>query len=386
MPAPQPESSRHGVASLPEPHPPGTAPVSEPAFELGSLVALPDAVAAAALAARTGALGRTPAGSALPGHLQPDAVLIGGASGARHAAAGVAAIAAPHARVPVVVAGAELPAWVGPHSVFLALGAMTPLAGWPALAEAAGARGAQVWRVDPGDLSAAPRLDVSGDLALAQRRPLARLAAGAGVGGDLAQRRLFAPLAAGALAALAAAGVLPGEEVERWTDAAVAQLSARLCELGTPGAGAAGELASRLRRAVPLAMGCEGIGAVAARRLRSAINQAAKSPAISASYPGAITEELCGFGQLGDVTRQLLVLVEVRSDHELPGAGSWFAAGRPLLEEVLAGSTVLRAAGEGPLAQLLDLVLVVDAAAALVAAAEGVDPLPLPAAESVLGG
>jgi hypothetical protein len=61
------------------------------------------------------------------------------------------------------------------------------------------------------------------------------------------------------------------------------------------------------------------------------------------------------------------------------------AARRPLLDEVVAATVVVRAAGGSALAQLVDLVLVADAASWLAAAAEGVDQLPLPAAEAVLG-
>ncbi len=142
-------------------------------------------------------------------------------------------------------------------------------------------------------------------------------------------------------------------------------------------------LAARLERAIPLALASDGIGAVAAWRLQAAVNQSAKSPALSATFPVAASETLCGFGQLGDVTRQLLVLVELRSDHELAGADQWFRASRPLLDEVVAATVTIRAAGEGALAQLLDLVLIADAAALLAATSEGVDPLPLPALEAV---
>jgi glucose/mannose-6-phosphate isomerase len=49
-----------------------------------------------------------------------------------------------------------------------------------------------------------------------------------------------------------------------------------------------------------------------------------------------------------------------------------------ILAEVTAGSSEVVAEGEGPLAQLFDLVLVGDIASLDLAAAEGVDPGPVP--------
>jgi glucose/mannose-6-phosphate isomerase len=302
-------------------------------------------------------------------------VLVVGTSGAVHAARAVAELAAPRCPVPVVVAPAgTLPAWVGADTLVVALGDDVAHGAVLARLVQAVSRGALLAAVSgPG-----PVLELA-------RRVGAAAVEIEGAAGDLAQRAGFAPMVAGGLGALAGLGLLERAETAEAVAAGVAQARARLGELSSPGSGAAGELAGHLHRAVPLAVASEGIGALAAARLESAVNQNAKSPALRSSYPSFVTETLCGFGQLGDVTRQLLVLVELRSDHELEGAAGHLEAARPLLDEVVAASMTVRAAGAGALAQLVDLVLVVDAASLLSAAAEGVDPLPLPAAEAVLG-
>lgn len=316
-----------------------------------------------------------------------DGVLLAGGSGAEHAAAAVVVLATPHSPVPVVRAGAELPGWVGPRSLVLVLGRPDVPGGWRLTAEQASGRGAAVWRI--GSLSAAPH---------PAGPPQPHQPSSAGVelhlpADDVAQRLSFAPLTAAALTALAGVGLLDARRVASSVRAAADQLTSRLAELAGPsgsgesGAGAAIEaLAARLSRTIPLVLASEGIGGVAAWRLQAAVNQSAKSPALAATLPGAITEGLCAFGQLGDVTRQLLVLVELRSDHELAAAAGWFAAARPLLDEVVAATVTVTAAGDGALAQLLDLVLVADAAALLTAGREGIDALALPAAAGVYGG
>ncbi len=104
--------------------------------------------------------------------------------------------------------------------------------------------------------------------------------------------------------------------------------------------------------------GASGIGWVAARRWKSQVNAWAKAPAFAASQPAASYDEVCGFGQNGDVTRQILTLVVLRSDHEPASSGTRFATFAELTREALAGIVELRAEGSGALAQLLDLALV----------------------------
>ena len=99
-------------------------------------------------------------------------------------------------------------------------------------------------------------------------------------------------------------------------------------------------------------------GRAAARRWKTQINENAKVPAFWNAQPELCHNEMQGWGQHGDVTRQVLTpgraCATTSSTRRSPAAstssGRWF-------DEVVAGVHEVRAEGEGDLAQLLDLVL-----------------------------
>ena len=72
------------------------------------------------------------------------------------------------------------------------------------------------------------------------------------------------------------------------------------------------ELARKIDRTIPLIYGGGALGAVAAYRWKCDVNENAKAPAFSHAYPELDHNEICAWGQHGDVTRQLLTLVELR--------------------------------------------------------------------------
>jgi glucose/mannose-6-phosphate isomerase len=83
------------------------------------------------------------------------------------------------------------------------------------------------------------------------------------------------------------------------------------------------------------------------------------------------------------VTRQLVTLVDLRHDFEHPQVARRFDLVDEIMAEVVAGIVPVRAAGQGPLAQLMDLVLIGDVVALTLAAREGVDPGPIPVLEDL---
>lgn len=170
-------------------------------------------------------------------------------------------------------------------------------------------------------------------------------------------------------------GLFPG--ATSWIDAAVEQLRRRRDQLVT-GAGPAVELAGRIGRTFPLIYGAGGIGSVAALRWKNQFNENVKIMAHAAELPELCHNELCGFGQHGDVTRQVLHLVNLRHEYEHPLIARRFELVTDVLREVVHDVDTVRAEGEGPLAQLLDLMLVGDYVSLHLAAAEGVDPGPIP--------
>ena len=62
--------------------------------------------------------------------------------------------------------------------------------------------------------------------------------------------------------------------------------------------------------------GASGVGAVAARWWKSCVNLNAKSPAFAAELPALAYDELAGWGQGGDITRQTMTLVFLRHGGE----------------------------------------------------------------------
>ncbi len=182
------------------------------------------------------------------------------------------------------------------------------------------------------------------------------------------------------LVVLEAMGLLPG--ASSMIAAAVEQLDARRDQLAR-GDGVAADVARRIGRTIPLVYGGGGVGRAAALRWKCQVNENPKSPAFTAANPELCHNELTGWGQLGDVTRQLITLVDLRHDFEHPQVSRRFAFVDAVMDEVVAGMVSVHAAGHGPLAQLFDLVLVGDVVALTLAAREGVDPGPIPVLEEL---
>jgi len=118
---------------------------------------------------------------------------------------------------------------------------------------------------------------------------------------------------------------------------------------------------------------------VAAYRWKADVNENAKAPAFWNSFPELDHNEICAFGQHGDVTRQVVTLVELRHDHEHDQLGRRVAATRAIVEETVASVLEVRAEGDGRLAQLVDLMYVGDWVSVYMALDAGVDPGPIDA-------
>lgn len=138
------------------------------------------------------------------------------------------------------------------------------------------------------------------------------------------------------------------------------------------------EYARRLGRTFPLLVGAPGVGHAAARwwQAEMAANARVLAHAESTSeYRDAL---LAGFGQSGDVTRQVATLVLLRCAADPPEARSVFAAIEEWLSEAVSGILTLEAEGPGPLAQLVDLAVLGDLTSVALATSEGIDPGPSP--------
>jgi glucose/mannose-6-phosphate isomerase len=275
------------------------------------------------------------------------------------------AVAGPFVPVPLVVSrGYVPPAFVGPGTLCFAVSFSGDAEETVEAAQAAAAAGARMVVVAGGGQLAAlaptwqaPLVPVPGDI------PVARAALGA----------LAVPL----VVMLERAGLFPG--ASEWVDAAVAQLEVRRDALRGD---AAVRVARTIGPTIPLVVGAGSLGAVAAWRWKTQVNENAKSPAFAATMPEMCHNEIAGWGQHGDVTRQVFTLVELRHDEEHPFEMGRFEQVRELLAEVTHDVVEVQAVGEGSLAQLFDLTMFGDVVSLHMADQAGIDPGPVPATAS----
>ncbi len=170
-------------------------------------------------------------------------------------------------------------------------------------------------------------------------------------------------------------GFFPG--AEEWIRFAVDQLKARRDKLTVDGSPAE-RLADDLARRVPIIYGGGGLGGLAATRWKTEFNENSRTPAWANTVPELGHNEIAGWGQNGDLTRQVFALINLRHDFEHPQIMRRFDLMEGWLEEVVGDIFTVRAEGEGPLAQLLDLCLVGTFTSLHLATREGIDPGPVP--------
>jgi glucose/mannose-6-phosphate isomerase len=279
----------------------------------------------------------------------------------------LAAVANGALPVPVTVLKQyRTPAFVGPHSLVFALSYSGDTEETLSMAAGALHSGAHVVAVGRGG-ALAELVTASGGLHVACPDGfMPRAAIGA----------LVAPL----FVTLFRTGLLP--EAHALLVGAQQQLGRRRdgCVPAVEGArNPARELARRIGRTIPLIYGGGALGAVAAMRWKADVNENAKAPAFWNTHPELDHNEICGWGQHGDVTRQLLTLVELRHGFEHERLAPRFDATRAQVEECVVQVLEVRAEGENRLAQLLDLMYVGDWVSCYLALENDVDPGPIPA-------
>jgi glucose/mannose-6-phosphate isomerase len=298
----------------------------------------------------------------LPRHGEIDNVVVLGMGGSGIAGDVVAAVGAPFLPVPLIVCkGYAPPSFVGPGTLCFAVSFSGNTEETIEAAQSAAAAGAHMVAVCQGgrlgELAPswqAPHVPVPDDI------PMPRAGLGA----------LVVPM----LTLLEKVGLFPGASA--WVDAAATQLMVRRDAVFAGESAAV--IARTVGRTIPLVVGAGPLGAVAAQRWKNQINENAKAPAFTAPIPEMCHNEVCGWGQHGDMTRQVFTLVELRHDEEHPQESRRFELVRDLLAEVVHDVVEVQAVGDGPLAQLFDLILLGDFVSLQLAAQEGIDPGPVP--------
>ncbi len=280
------------------------------------------------------------AGLPAPGDI--DHVVVVAPGGARAGAAIVRVLAAPVARVPVIAhPGADLPLYVAARSLVLVASVDDHPAALAAL-RTASERGAHTAVIAPdgselhGRAAAVDAALLTTPVAL----PFGRAAVGA--------------VAVHALAVLDQLGQYGNRESA--VSAAVAQLQRRRDELSADDDPMA-RLARRIGRTLPIVYGSDELGGVVAAHWKQQVNLDAKAASFAGALPDVAWDEVSGWGQHGDMTRQVFTLVTLRHDHEPTGTAAAMDALDELLDEVVQERFAVTAEGNGPLAQVLDLVL-----------------------------
>jgi glucose/mannose-6-phosphate isomerase len=260
----------------------------------------------------------------------------------------------------------RLPGFVGPRSLVFAVSYSGGTEETVAMARDALGRGARVVAVTCGG--------ALGELAAEHGAVHVRCPSG------YQPRAALGALVAPLFVALYRMGMLP--EAHAWLVKAQEQLARRrdACAPEVTGpANPARELARHIDRTVPLVYGGGPLGGVAAYRWKCDVNENAKAPALWNVYPELDHNEICGWGQHGDVTRQIVSIVELRHGFEPPEVGARFAATRDIVGETVHQVLEVEAEGEGELAQLLDLMYLGDWTSCYLALDSDVDPGPIPA-------
>ncbi len=316
---------------------------------------LPEQVeAAAAAAAEVGGL---------PDHDDIENVVVLGMGGSGVAGDVLPVVAGPFMAVPVVVhKGYGIPNFIDEHTLVFAVSFSGDTEETVEGATEAAAAGGRVVAVTRGgelgrlaDLWDAPRVPIADGI------PMPR----AGIGA----------VAIPPLVVLERMGLFPG--ASSWIAAAVDQLRLRRDQLVADG-NPADRLARHIGRLMPIIYGGGGVGSVAATRWKTQFNENAKVPAFANVMPELCHNEVCGWGQNGDITRQVFRVVNLRHEFEHPQIARRFELVGALIDEVVASVDEVVAEGDGPLAQLLDLMLFGDFVSLYRAAQEGLDPGPVP--------
>jgi glucose/mannose-6-phosphate isomerase len=309
------------------------------------------------------ALGAFGALDGLPDRSGIDSVLILGMGDSGLGGEVAAACARPFCPVPIVVYRGYLPpSFVGPSTLVFALSASGDTEETLESLESAVDAGAPLVSVTTGGALAELTERAGGVvLSIPARLPVPRTSLGW--------------LSVPPMLALEAVGLFPG--AGEWLRLTVEQLQRRRDQLRGD-TSPARELARRLGRTIPIIYGGGAIGSTAAMRWKNAFNHNVKSPAFWAAMPELCHNELCGWGQHGDVTRQVFTQVNLRHDYEHPHTTLRFEYVDDVTLEVVADILTVQAEGEGPVAQLFDLILTGDVTSLEVAAREGIDPGPLP--------
>lgn len=175
---------------------------------------------------------------------------------------------------------------------------------------------------------------------------------------------------------LEAAGAAPAQG-PALTEAAAVAAELLGPDLTGPAAGLSADLAEGLGDRIALIYGGQGLGAVAAQRWKTQLNENAKWPAFWNVIPELNHNEIVGWGAIPQLTRRDVGIISLRDRGEPARVGRRFE----LTAEIIAADVGIvgevSSQGQSILARLISLLVVADALSLELAARKGIDPLPV---------
>lgn len=142
-------------------------------------------------------------------------------------------------------------------------------------------------------------------------------------------------------------------------------------------------LAGRLYGRIPVIYGGYGLGAAAAQRFKTDLNEYGKTPAFYNVIPELNHNEIVGWNRLGEITSSNVVLVLLRDQHEDERIAMRFSACVRLIAGQVSDVVEVYSEGRSPLARLLSLALITQLAAVYLGLGYGIDPGPVEAIEKL---
>lgn len=295
-----------------------------------------------------------------------DSIVVLGMGGSGVSGDVIQAFVEPRLPVPfrVIKSYGPLPEWVGRNTLVFAVSYSGSTEETVAALEEAHTRGSRAVTLSSGG----PLADLAREYGLAHVRIPTGLQPRASLG------YLTLPI----LAVLVQIGLVPAMQTD--VDEAVEVLAdiASRCHRKRPlDENPAKQLAAKLHDKIPVIYGGHGLGATAAYRFKCDLNEYGKTPAFWHEIPELDHNEIVGWNQLDDVTKDRVALVLLRDHAEHERIQLRFDITRRLIEGNVAEVIEVPSEGEGVIARLLSLILVTQLAAIYVGLGYEVDPGPV---------
>ena len=199
--------------------------------------------------------------------------------------------------------------------------------------------------------------------------------------GGLQPRCAIGYLVFAVLGALEEAGALPRLEADvSYCAAALGRVAAEVAPDHPTGVNPAKALATAIGDRVPVVWGAEGLGAVAARRWKTQVNENAKGPAMASALPELDHNEVVGWPT---GSGEGFFLVTLRHGGEHPDISGRFDVSVAVVAASGIEHREVRAQGRSALTDLMWLIMVGDATSVYLGLVRGVDPAPIEAIHRV---